>query len=145
MRLSGTEKLRLVQFITLAHNVITRVLTFAEENAKHVTVCQFVSSVPFVNVILEELLFNASCSVHHQPTQSNVIVLHVATVFVVTVLPVLVALNVIAPVYVLVIPLTSERLPYIFKAVDPAHVGAPTSGFPHVISAQKASLSIVTV
>lgn len=42
-------------------------------------------------------------------------------------------------------PLTSERLPYILKAADPAHVGAPTSGFPHVMSAQKASLSMVTV
>lgn len=61
------------------------------------------------------------------------------------VFPLLVALKVIPPVYVIVIPLTSERLPYMFKAADHAHVGAPTNGFPHVISAQNASLSMVMV
>ncbi len=32
-----------------------------------------------------------------------------------------------------------------FNAEDHAHVGAPTKGFPHVISVQNASISIVTV
>lgn len=135
-----------LQFITLAHRFAERVDTQVPKfRTQHVTVWLFVTRAPLVIAICPGQLSSVSCNVHPHHTQLKFNVLANTTVLQVIVFPVEVDLNVIQPVYVLVIPLTSERLPYIFNAVDPAHVGAPTSGFHHVISAQKASLSMVTV
>lgn len=146
VQLSGILKAIAVQFIVLAPNVIVFVAVVPPLlNEPQVTVCQLVFKVHFLTSKVAVPVFNVSCNVHHPHTPSKAIVLASVTVLHVTVFQVDVELNVIAHVYVLVIPLTSDRLPYIFRAVDPAHVGAHTSGFPHVMSAQKASLSMVTV
>ncbi len=145
VRLSEITENHCETFIILAPSVNVLLKNPLQIKKPLVVVCPLVSRLPSVKVILDVQLFNVSCNVHQPHVPLNVIADAKTTVLQVIVFPVEVDLNVIQPVYVLVIPLTSERLPYIFNAVDPAHVGAPTSGFPQVMSAQNASLSIVTV
>jgi hypothetical protein len=99
------------QFTTLAHSVSTFVVAHESTMDQHDTVCQFVFKVPLLSVTWDVLKSVVSCNVQTPPTQLNVTALQSVTVFVVTVLPELVDLKVIIPLNVLVIQLTSDRLP----------------------------------
>lgn len=130
-----------------AQSVNVLVLLFDEDIELAVTDTQFVFSVHLVSVIIP-VVDTVSLNVHPPPIQSKVIADASVTPFTDCVLPVVVALYVINPVYVLVIPeVHPERFidPYIFNADDHAHVTAHTSGHAIVKSAQFAVAVIVTV
>ena len=129
----------------LAHNVTLLADALPQENAPHVTVFQLVSIDPLPSDIDHDQLLRSSCNVHPPRILKKFIELASVTVFIVIVFPVAKEQKFIVPVYVRVIPLTKETLPNMLRAALPASVGAPTNGFPHVMSAQFAFASIVTV
>lgn len=110
MRPSDIGNETAVQFITLAHSVSTLVLVLLEANVVHVTVCQFVSNVPFVRVIAAPIL-NASCSVQAHPTPLNANPDAIVTQARVIVFHEEVEENVIVPVYVLTSVAYRVKLP----------------------------------
>ena len=135
-------------FTVADQNVIDRVFELLDESHCKVIVFPLKSIDQRVTIMAEVPLFQLSCKVHHPPTQSKVVLLASVIPLIVIVLPVVVDLKVIAPVYVLVIPaVPPERFiePYIFNAEDPAQVAAPTRGQAMVKSAQFAVAVIVTV
>ena len=86
-----------------------------------------VSKVPVVNVS-PPVVVNPAVSVHPPPTPLKLIALARLTPAL-TVHPVVVALNVIAPVYVLVTPVDAiVKLPDIASATEPAMVTLPVAG-----------------
>lgn len=95
-----------VQLIIEAQSVRVLVLELFPVKELHVTVFQFVSKFQFVCVIAHVVVHisKLSCSVQPPPTPSNVAEEAKTTPLHVIVFPVLVALYVIVPVYVLVIP-----------------------------------------
>lgn len=104
------------------------------------------SSAHAVRVTVPLPLSQLSCIVHPPHTQLNVVALAVVTVLSVIVFHGEVALNVIAPVYVLIRPAYNVILPDIVIATDQAHVTFPLAGAAKVISLQSFVVaSIVTV
>jgi len=80
-------------------NAITLVVVALEENIPVLNVKLFKSNVPFVNVVVFPVpVVKALPNVHAPPIPLNVTAPPKATPFVVTVLPVVVALNVVVPV-----------------------------------------------
>lgn len=115
-------------------------------NLPVVTVLAFVFSVPDVSVmVLIGLSVVLSCNVHPPPEPLKVRSLDSVTPAVVMVLPAVVALKVIGPVYVHPIPATSVSPPELVHAAEPANLGDPVAGFATVMVAVVAAVSNVTV
>lgn len=138
-----------LQLMVLDHKVTPRT-TLAEVKriSPTVTVWLLVFNVPFwINRVPVDFPVKVSCKVHppHIPSKYTKSELR-DTPAIVIVFPVVVALNVIAPVYVLTKPLYKVILPDIVIATDQAHVTLPEAGAQKVKSRQSFVVaSIVTV
>jgi hypothetical protein len=122
-------------------NAMDRVLLLLLLTVEHVNTNPARSSAPFVSVIVP-VVVSAPPSVQPPPTPSNVIALARDTPFVVIVLPVDVAPNVIAPVYVRVSPAAgSDKLPLMASAPEPASVSVP----PLIVKSTNVEAATVTV
>ena len=125
-------------------NAILRVLLLAEEKTPVVKLNPLKSNVPFVSVVVAERLnVNVLPNIQLPPTPLNVTeVDDIVVPLVVIVLPVVVALNVIAPVAFQNVPATSDILPDTASVPVLLKVTVPADT---VISKQSNAPVIVTV
>jgi len=134
-----------VQVIFPVPNAIVLVLELLETKSLVVSVKLFKSRVPLVNVVVI-VVVSADPKVHPPPTPLNVTAPPNETPLVVIVLPVVVALNVVVPVYVRVkFVAWKVKLPLTVKPTVPAKVITPSSPEAVKLLQTGVTVAIVTV